>query len=116
MFRSRMSLAALLAACLFLGAFRCSELLAPSVPVKVCRRDSTIGNGEVIRVRNTTDKVVALWFTSNGKRVDFTLQPHGVKEFGWLEGYTVGENTTYTVGGEGYAAMTFTKATESPHC
>ncbi|HEX2835254.1 MAG TPA: hypothetical protein VHW00_19730 [Thermoanaerobaculia bacterium] len=108
--------AALLAALLFLGGFQCSELLAPAVPVKVCRRESKVGNGEVIRVRNTTDKVVALWFTSNGKRVDFTLQPHGVKEFGWLEGYTVGENTTCTVGGEGYAAVSFTKETESPDC
>jgi hypothetical protein len=75
-----------------------------------------VGQGDVIRVRNTTDKVLALWFESNGKRVEFSVRPYDVKEFGWVEGYTFGQNSTYTLGGEGFRSVTFSKDDEKADC
>lgn len=101
---------------LLLATPGCKELAFRTVPVKCCRRSSVIGRGDVIRVRNTTDKVLALWFEANGQKKEFSLQPYEVTEFGWMEGFTVGENTTYTIGGEGYLSSTFSRRDEQTGC
>lgn len=116
MFRHTRMLGMLIVVALTIGGWSCKELIAPRVPVACCRRASRVGQGQVIRVRNTTGKVLALWFESNGKQEYFSLQPYDVKEFGWLEGFTFGENSTYTVGGEGYASVTFSKSDEAGDC
>jgi hypothetical protein len=86
----------------------------PDVPVACTRRKSLVGQGDVVRIRNKTEKLLALWIEANGKTVQFTLQPHEVKEFGWLEGFAFGENSTYRIGGEGYASVAFSTDNEGP--
>ena len=99
-----------------IAALSCNELTAPKVPVTCCRRESFLGQGQVIRIKNRTERVLALWFEANGKRVEFSIQPHAIKEYGWAEGFTVGENTEYTIGGEGFSSRTFTKDDEKYDC
>ncbi len=104
-----------IAVTLVIAALSC-QLLLPKAPITCCRRESLWGKGDVIKVRNTTGKVLALWFESNGKRVQFSLRPHAIKEFGWMEGFTFGENSTYTIGGEGFAPRTLSKEDEKIDC
>jgi hypothetical protein len=96
-----------------LMALSACGLLRRSVPVECRQRDSIWGEGYVIEVRNKTDKTLSLWIETEEKKAYFTLEPHGSKEFGWLEGFHFGDNSSYTIGGEGYSIVTL--ATEDSH-
>lgn len=85
------------------------ELLQESVPVMCTRRESRVGNGHVIKVENQSEKTLSLWIETSEKKKYFTLGPNESTEFGWLEGFHFGDNTTYTIGGEGYSSRTFSK-------
>jgi hypothetical protein len=80
-------------------------------PVRCSRRASYVGQGYVVKVENKTDKTVSLWFKTDEKKAYFTLGSYESKEFGWLEGFHIGANTSFTVGGEGYFPMTYSDAT-----
>jgi hypothetical protein len=90
-----------------LGVLSACELLQESVPVRCSRRESFFGNGYVVKVENQSDKTLSLWIESGDKKTDFTLAPRGSEEFGWLEGFHFGDNSSYSVGGEGYSTLKF---------
>lgn len=84
--------------------FACS-VFKPNVPVECYRRVSIFGQGHVIIVKSRTSSTLSLWIKTEEKTANFTLEPYKNKEFGWLEGFHFGDNTSYSVGGEGYSPL-----------
>lgn len=94
---------------LILVVFSACEIFQKNVPVICTRRESILGNGYVIKVENQSDKTLSLWIETSEKKKHFTLGAHEGTEFGWLEGFHFGDNSTYSIGGEGYSTLTFSK-------
>jgi hypothetical protein len=85
------------------------QLFQESVPIKCTRRESFIGNGYVVKVENQSNNTLSLWIETSENKKYFTLEPHGSTEFGWLEGFHFGDNSSFSIGGEGYLPLSFTK-------
>jgi hypothetical protein len=83
-------------------------LLLEEVPIQCSRRESVVGQGYVVQVENRTDKTLSLWIATDEQKQAFTLEPRGSMEFGWLKGFNFGDNTSFSVGGEGYSTQFFT--------
>jgi len=84
--------------------FACSAF-KPNVPVECYRRASIFGQGYVIIVKSKTSSTLSLWIKTEEKTANFTLEPHKSQNFGWLEGFHFGDNTSYSVGAEGYSPL-----------
>jgi|SRR3954463_1158719 len=93
----------IVAAALILSLAACQK----GVPVECSRRESILGQGYVVIVRNKTDQVLSLWIESKEQRRYFTLRPRDSSELGWLEGFHFGANSTYSIGGEGFSTQAF---------
>lgn len=92
-----------------IALFSACQILQESVPIKCTRRDSVFGNGYVIKVENRSEKTLSLWIETSEKKKYFTLEPLGSTEFGWLEGFHFGDNSSFSIGGEGYSPIVFNK-------
>jgi hypothetical protein len=86
------------------------EAAKEGVPIKCSHRESRVGQGYVVQVHNQVDKTLSLWIESGGNKKSFTLEPYGSKEFGWLQGFSFGDNSSFSIGGEGYSTRTFSKS------
>ena len=95
-----------LASVLFAGCNR----TAP--PVDCHSRVSLVNRGLVLVVSNSSDRELSLWvhaFANDdvvGKKTTFSLSPNATEEFGWLQDFHLGTNSTVTIGGEGFASIT----------
>lgn len=74
-------------------------------PVVITFRKSTLYTSYVVRIRNFTEDTLNLCFSALGKKSTFISLPDVYKEFGWLEGYSIGANNTVSIGGEGFTTI-----------
>lgn len=103
-----------------LGAVFCLTQLVgcstESVPVECRVRNSRVGMGKVVMVKNQSEKVLSLSISASGESTSFTLNPGEEKEFGWLEDFQFGDNSSFWITGEGFMPKHFeldNKVTES---
>lgn len=107
-FDLRGSIAVAFASVMLFASVGCEmNLGGPKVPVCCYMRDSVWGKGKVVIVENTSDNTINLWLYAHGRTSRFSVGPRGRNELGWLEGYEFGENSTVTIGGEGFAPESF---------
>jgi hypothetical protein len=104
-FRSRWAKLAVVG--ILAGSLACGLLQEP-VPIECSRRESVVGEGYVVAVANQTDTTLSLWIKTDEQTQHFTLEPRESMEFGWLKGFHFGDNTSFSVGGEGYSTQFFT--------
>jgi hypothetical protein len=76
-------------------------------PVACQQRQSFAGRGIVVIVTNSSQSPQSLWLESSGKRSTFALSAGGQHEFGFLQGHEFGVNSSFTIGGEGFATKSY---------
>lgn len=83
------------------------NIMGSAAPVTCLQRRSLVGKGAVVIVRNSSNRALSLWLEAGKKRTKFALSAGQKSEFGFLEGYQFGDNSTFTLGGEGHASKAY---------
>lgn len=75
----------------------------PDIPVAVSYRPSSVGKGYVVTFHNTSDKFLGLRAIFRNETLNqsleknFTLNPYGMQEYGWMEGWQFLSGETVTL-------------------
>jgi hypothetical protein len=89
------------------GCDSSTSILGSAAPVTCQQRRSLMGKGTVVIVINSSDRAQSLWLEAGSKRTKFALSAGQQKQFGFLEGYQFGDNSTFNIGGESFASTAF---------
>ncbi len=96
----------LIAATLSMGITGCGS--RPDMPVKVITRESLVGEGLVAQFHNELPNRIVVYLVLENKEVGdkkegwLSLEPNGITEIGWLEGWRFLPGETITISHENY--------------
>lgn len=107
----------LVGACLILGAMvllQHHDLAVEKLPIEISSRASLMGKGEVVRLRNTSTRIIPVEVNLSSesfhttKTYDMVLNPHIDQEIGHLEGWTFAPGDKVTISSKGFATLNAT--------
>jgi hypothetical protein len=91
----------------------CKDSGKPNMPVKVITRQSIVGEGVVAQFHNETAHQLVVHVVledsnqSNKKSGELVLQPNGMTEIGWVEGWKFTAGDTIKISHPDYKTITY---------